>query len=509
MFFKILSAGTIGIEGYVVGVESDITKGIPGLTIVGLPNASVRESRERIRSAISNSLFKYPNKKIVVNLSPADIRKEGSHYDLPIAMSILRENYEIDDGVFESTAFLGELSLDGRLKPVKGCTALLLGLLKEERVRRVIIPKENAAEAFMVPRLEIIPVQSLREVYELLTDDLSEAETVKKFVPGEEVHEGDFSEVKGCMMMKRAAEIAASGFHNILMIGPPGSGKTMVASRMNSIMPSLSDEEYLEVSQIYSFLGEIPESIIRRKRPFRSPHHSITYTSLIGGGSNSLPGEVVLAHNGILFMDEFLEFDKKIAEGLRQPIEDKKVSISRVNQKLTYPSDFLLVISTNPCPCGNFQNPLKECTCPESRIRSYLQRASAPMLDRIDIFVETLPIPYEELVETGAEESSAAIRERVERTAEIQKERFRKEGIRCNSQMNSRQIDKYCNLSAEAKSLVKVAFSAAGLTARSYHRTLKVSRTIADMANSERVEVSHIAEALNFRRTFSKFWDKE
>lgn len=509
MFFKIFSAGTLGIDGYVVHVESDITKGIPNLTIVGLPNASVKESKERIRSAITNSLFKYPNKKIVVNLSPADIKKEGSHYDLPIAMSILRENYQMPEKCFEDTAFIGELSLDGNLRPVKGCTALLLGLVKDDRISKVIIPKDNINEARMVPRLQIFAAENLREVYHILNEGAKEASTLVEESFSSDGTEGDFRDIRGCLMMKRGAEIAASGFHNILLIGPPGSGKTMVASRMNTIMPPLDDREYLEVSQIYSFLGDIPDSIIQRKRPFRSPHHTMTYTSLIGGGNNSLPGEVVLSHNGILFMDEFLEFDKKIVEGLRQPIEDKKVSISRVHQKLTYPSDFLLALACNPCPCGNYQNPLKECTCSEQKIQRYLQRASAPMLDRIDIFVESAPIPYEDLVQHTEQESSAQIKARVEKAVAVQKERYKDRNISYNSQMSPEDIDRYCLLTGDAKVLMKRAFQSTGLTARSYHRTLKVARTIADLDGRDKIELNHIAEALNFRKTFRKFWDKE
>ena len=312
MFFKIISAGTSGIEGYIVEVEADMTKGLPGFSLVGLPNAAVKESKERIKSAVCNSGFRYPNKKIIVNLSPADIKKEGSHYDLAIALAILREVENIAEEKFEDIAFIGELSLDGKLKPIKACTALILGLLKNSKIKKVIIPFENFNEASMIPGIEILPLKTLKEVYDYLVEKKSIEYEINL---NEKIHEEpdnllDFKDVKGCQLVKRAAEISAAGFHNLLMIGPPGSGKTMIAARFNTIMPELNNEEFIQVSQIYSFLGHIPSEIKMRKRPFRQPHHTITYASLIGGGHNSNPGEVVLSHNGVLFMDEFLEFDK-------------------------------------------------------------------------------------------------------------------------------------------------------------------------------------------------------
>lgn len=506
MFFKSFSAGTEGINGYIVEVEVDITGGIPGLTMVGLPNGSVREAKDRIKSAIGNSGFKYPNKKIVVNLSPADIKKEGSHYDLSIAISILMENQLIDEQHLGDTGFLGELALNGDLKPIKGCTALLLGLAKEMNIKKAIIPLENKNEASMVPDIDILLASNLKDVCLYLNNE-KELEKLHKidFIQDINLNQ-DFKDVKGSLTAKRGMEIAAAGFHNVFMIGPPGSGKTMIASRLNTIMPDLSDKEYMEVSQIYSFLGEIPIDIIARKRPFRSPHHTVTYSSLIGGGHSSLPGEVVLSHNGILFMDEFLEFNKKIVEGLRQPIEDKKITISRVNRKITYPSDFILIGSSNPCPCGNFKNPMKECSCSENKIKSYLGRASGPMLDRIDIFLETTPLLYDELSHSRKQESSHQIRERVINAVEIQSIRYKNDSINYNSQMNIEHIEKYCKLSNDAQAFLKSAFKKAALSARSYHRVLKVSRTIADLDGSNDIELNHIGEALNFRKTFIKYW---
>lgn len=506
MFFKSFSAGTEGINGYIVEVEVDIITGIPGLTMVGLPNGSVREAKDRIKSAIGNSGFKYPNKKIVVNLSPADIKKEGSHYDLSIAVSILMDSQLIDEKHLKDTGFLGELALNGDLKPVKGCTALLLGLAKEKKVKKVIIPWENRNEASMVPDIDVFLGKNLKEVCfylknEGVLESLSNIDLNYK-IPEIE----DFKDVKGSFIVKRGMEIAAAGFHNVFMIGPPGSGKTMIASRLNTIMSDLDDKEYMEVSQIYSFLGEIPDNIIARKRPFRAPHHTVTYSSLIGGGYSSTPGEVVLSHNGILFMDEFLEFNKKIVEGLRQPLEDKKITISRVNKKITYPSDFILIGSSNPCPCGNYKNPLKECLCSENKIKAYLNRASGPMLDRIDVFLETTPLAYDEISSKSDEESSLSIRDRVMKAVDFQRQRFKDENINYNSQMSIRHIEKYCNLTKDAESFLKSAFKKTGLSARSYHRVLRVSRTIADLDSSQDIKLNHIGEALSFRKTFMKYW---
>lgn len=510
MFSQVITAGTYGIDGFKVTVEADISKGMPGITIVGLPAVAVKESKDRIKSAITNSLFNYPiTKKIVINLSPADVKKEGSHYDLPIALAILSENVSMNNEKIKSTAFLGELSLDGKLRKIKASTAMILGLVKDENIKNVIIPKSNEKEASMIPDINVYTAEDINEVIEYL-QDVRELTRVGDFssyinIPSSK----DFSDVKGSSAIKRAAQISAAGFHNLFMIGSPGSGKTMVASRMNTIMPPLNEDEYIEVSKIYSFLGEIPDDIVFRNRPFRSPHHTITYTSLIGGGAMAIPGEVVLSHSGILFMDEFLNFDKKLIQGLRQPIEDKFVTISRVNYKLTYPSNFLLVAATNPCPCGNFMNPLKECVCTEKKIHDYLQKASGPILDRMDIFVETTPIPYDDLTNNGTEElSSEELKKGVYIAVQVQKERFKDLNINYNSQMNSKQIEYYCKLESDAEKLIQMFFKSSKLTARSYHRLLKVARTIADMEQSEKIKQNHIAEAISFRKTYSKYWEK-
>lgn len=510
MYSYVITAGVMGIDGYKVIAESDIGKGLPGVTIVGMPDASVKESKDRVKAAITNSFFDYPfTKKIVINLSPADIKKDGSHYDLPIALSVLSDSIPFNQEKLSTTAFLGELSLDGRLKSIKAATALILGLVKEKDVKSVVIPKASEKEASMVPDIDIFLAENLGDVVEFLQDkkELPKVGESSCYVPA--VQSKDFADIKGSFAVKRAAQIAAAGFHNLIMIGPPGSGKTMIASRMNTIMPSLSEDEYIDVSKIYSFLGEIPDDIILRNRPFRSPHHTITYSSLIGGGMNATPGEVVLAHGGILFMDEFLNFDKKLIQALRQPIEDKLVTISRVSGKYTYPSNFLLVCATNPCPCGNFLNPQKQCTCTEKRIHDYLQKASGPILDRIDIFVDTTPVKYSELTEKNVREiSSSDLKKDVDRAIEVQKERFKKSKINYNSQMSVKQIEKYCILNDDAEALMKAYFENAKLTARSYHRILKVARTIADMEQSGSIEQRHVAEAINFRKVYSKYWEK-
>lgn len=509
MYSTVVTAGTYGIDGFKVIVETDISKGLPGITIVGLPDSAVKEAKDRIKSAISNSFFNYPiTKKIIINLAPADVKKTGSHYDLPMAISILTENLELDNEILQKTAFFGELSLDGSLNRINACTALILGLVKEKNISQVIIPASNKNEASMVPDLDIFLAENLAEVVEFLRGE-KQLPKVDKFIgEGNTNFENNFSDIKGSLVPKRAAEISAAGFHNLLMIGPPGSGKTMIASRMNTIMPKLTEEEFLQVSKIYSFLGNIPEYILNRTRPFRAPHQTITLNSLVGGGNKGIPGEVVLSHNGILFMDEFLNFDKKIIQGLRQPIEDRKVTISRVNFKYTYPCNFLLVIATNPCPCGNYLNPFKECRCSDKKIHDYLFRASSPILDRIDIFVETTPIPYEDLAGGQKDaESSEDIKKRVLKAIEIQTERYKKLRINYNSQLGSNQIKKYCALSKPAEKLLENFFKKYSLTARSYHRILKVSRTIADLDGSGIIEEKHVAESVSFRKVFSKYWE--
>lgn len=506
MFYKNYTCALEGISGYTVDVEADISKGIPNFTIVGLPDISVRESRERIRAAIINSGFRFPGKKIVINLSPSDIRKEGSHFDLAIALCILSSEYKFLESRYLNSVFLGELSLNGQITYVKGVIPFILNAKKDNCIKRVFIPKENIKEVEMIEGIEIYPVNTVCEVLGHLCGQLELKILNTKKIEYSAKFESDYSDIKGNLVAKRAAEICASGWHNLLFIGSAGSGKTMVAKRLPSIIGPLDKNEHLEVSSIYSSAGIFDESIMNRIRPFRAPHHTSTIKSLIGGGASSTPGEVVLSHNGILFLDELLEFDKKTLEALRQPIEDKFVTISRVKITNKYPSDFLLVACCNPCPCGNFNNPRKECKCSEGKIRNYLSRASSPLLDRFDIFVEMHPCDLSDIVCTELGECSEAIGKRVDVAHNIQKERYKKECINFNDSLNPSLIEKYCELTKAAKELMEIVFNSKQLSTRSYHKLLKISRTIADLDDSEYIDINHVSEAISFRKPLEKYW---
>jgi magnesium chelatase family protein len=500
MLSVVKSGGTYGINGYVVDVEVNISQGLPQFTVVGLPDTAVKESRERVRSAIENIGYKFPVKKITVNLAPADVLKIGTLYDLPISIGILASSGIINENDLKDTAFIGELALNGDLRGVKGVLPIAIKL-KEAGFKRFIVPLENEEEAAIVNGLDVYGFANLKEIVMFLNGDL---EKQPKKIDVDEVlecnldHIGDFSEVKGQYTVKKALEIAAAGFHNLLMIGSPGSGKTMLARRFLSILPPLTFQEAIEVTKIHSIAGVLKDNIVRC-RPFRAPHHTISDIALIGGGSFPKPGEVSLAHNGVLFLDELPEFKKSTLEVLRQPLEDKVVSISRASGKIEFPANFQLIAAANPCPCGYKLDPKKECRCTPAEIKRYLGKISGPLLDRIDLAVTVLPVAPEELANKPEGEPSAKIRDRVLKAVEIQRNRFKNENIKFNSQMTPTHIEEYGNITKEAKDVMLNATKRFNLTARSFHKVLKVARTIADLENSEKVLPKHVFEAINYK----------
>jgi len=500
MLSVVKSGGTYGINGYVVDVEVNISQGLPQFTVVGLPDTAVKESRERVRSAIENIGYKFPVKKITVNLAPADVLKIGTMYDLPISIGILASSGIINENDLKDTAFIGELALNGDLRGVKGVLPIAIKL-KEAGFKRFIVPLENEEEAAIVNGLDVYGFSNLKEIVMFLNGDL---EKQPKKIDVDEVlecsldHIGDFAEVKGQYAVKKALEIAAAGFHNLLMIGSPGSGKTMLARRFLSILPPLTFQEAIEVTKIHSIAGVLKDNIVRC-RPFRAPHHTISDIALIGGGSFPKPGEVSLAHNGVLFLDELPEFKKSTLEVLRQPLEDKIVSISRASGKIEFPANFQLIAAANPCPCGYKLDPKKECRCTPAEIKRYLGKISGPLLDRIDLAVTVLPVAPEELANKPEGEPSAKIRDRVLKAVEIQRNRFKNENIKFNSQMTPTHIEEYGNITKEAKDVMLNATKRFNLTARSFHKVLKVARTIADLENSEKVLSKHVFEAINYK----------